>query len=387
MAAALESSGEAVLRTEGVGKRFPIIEGAHRWRLVLGLEDASSLDSVEALRDISFAVPPGQFVGVIGRNGAGKSTLLRVLGGVYEPTSGRIWRPPHPSGVFELGGFGGALQTGRELASRLLYLDGLRGDALERAIAEVRAFSELDDYFERPIRTYSTGMSARLHFAATTVQEYDAYLLDEALVVGDEHFQGKCWRWLRGRVERGAPGVIVSHDWTAILRLCPQCVLLEEGRAKEFGPSAEVVRSYLGSAPVFRREGAGFVGLPDRLTARSGEQFQFTLDVRLTVDEPVALAWSIEVLDPGRSWELLLLGNDLVVGERAGEYRLTVGIPDLPLSPGSYFLNVGLGSRLGARGVSHAYDVRGWIHGNPIGLEVSGDRERGITRLHGPAVG
>src|SRR3954469_935343 len=219
----------------GVSKAFALVDGGNAWRLVFG--SAKDVPIFQALRDISFDVPKGQFVGVLGRNGAGKSTLLRVIGGVYAADRGSVSVDGALSGLYELGLVGNPELTGRAYADRLLNVHGFSERDRAAMIADIHEFSELGDRFDDPVLTYSAGMTARLFFSTATAGHYEVYLLDEILSVGDQHFQAKCWRRLRDRVSRGASGVLVTHDWSAILKMCETAHILESGRITFSGPA------------------------------------------------------------------------------------------------------------------------------------------------------
>ena len=189
-------------------------------------------------------MPKGQFVGVLGRNGAGKSTLLRVVGGVYAADTGQVMVNGAMSSIYELGLVGNPELTGRTYANRLLTVHGFPRSQRAAMIADIHEFSELGDRFEDPVLTYSAGMTARLFFSTATAGSYDVYLLDEILAVGDKHFQAKCWRRLRDRISQGASGVLVTHDWAAILRMCETAYVLEGGKVI-FGVQQSARRGFI----------------------------------------------------------------------------------------------------------------------------------------------
>jgi lipopolysaccharide transport system ATP-binding protein len=366
--------GIAALSCCGVGKVFPVYDNGSSWRFFFG--NPAGQKSVVALDNISLTVPKGKIVGVIGRNGSGKSTLLRVLGGNYTATSGRIFRNGDLTGLFELGGVGNPNLTGLEYAKRLLTLQGTKSAKLKSLIEDIWDFSELEADFERPIYTYSTGMAARLFFATATAMQYDIYLIDEALSVGDEHFQNKCWHRIRERLAMGASGVLVTHDWTAILRLCEEACILERGHMTEYGASEEIVRSYLKlSTPKFV-EGAKFSPhLPQVWTTQAGQDAEFCFPVELTQPFSVAFAYSIEFLWVGVGWQILLLNTDIPVASTIGKHQVRLRIPRLPLAPGHYYLNIFLSAPPKVPGSSEprvCYDARGWTYGNRLDLIVEG---------------
>jgi ABC-2 type transport system ATP-binding protein len=197
-----------------------------------------------ALHDISLAVAPGERVGVIGANGAGKSSLFRLIARVRRPSEGRLVVRGRVAPLLELGlGFHGEL-TGRENIILQGALMGLsRRDMLGRmrAIAE---FAELEVFLDAPIRTYSTGMAARLAFAVATDVDPDILLVDETLAVGDERFRHKCRDRMNGFRERGKTFLLVSHSLGEIIESCQRAIWIAKGRVVEDGPAAEVCDAY-----------------------------------------------------------------------------------------------------------------------------------------------
>ena len=154
------------------------------------------------------------------------------------------------SGLYELGLVGNPQLTGRQYADRLLNVHGFSARERAAMIAEIHEFSELEDRFDDPVQTYSAGMGARLYFSTATAGRYDVYLLDEILSVGDQHFQSKCWRRLRDRVSAGAAGMLVTHDWSAILRICETAHILDRGKVLYSGPG----RKSGAAIPLWRRK-------------------------------------------------------------------------------------------------------------------------------------
>jgi ABC-type polysaccharide/polyol phosphate transport system ATPase subunit len=197
-----------------------------------------------ALRDVSLAVQPGERVGIIGPNGAGKSTLFRAIARVRRPSEGRVVVRGTVAPLLELGlGFHGEL-TGREnVILHGTLLGRSRATMLERmdAIAE---FAEMEPFLDSPIRKYSTGMTARLAFAAATDVDPDVLLVDEALSVGDERFRAKCHARMSGFRERGKTFLLVSHSLDEVRDSCTRAVWLAEGRIERDGPAAEVCDAY-----------------------------------------------------------------------------------------------------------------------------------------------
>lgn len=374
--------GVVVLSCQGVGKSFPVIDEGTAWRILLGRPDHRQ--GTQAVENVSLMVPKGKVVGVLGRNGAGKSTLLRILAGVYCHTSGSVYVNGSMSGLFELGGLGRPDLTGAEYATRILALQGVGRSTLPGLLDDIRAFSELGPYFDAPIHTLSTGMAARLYFSAATALTYNVYLMDEALAVGDEHFRHKCWSRLRDRLKEGASGVLVTHDWPAVMRLCETSCIMDGGRIIATGPTESVVAAYLGHTSAVSPTCASFAEDDQaEYRARTGEDTEFRFVVELKKDVPLYAAYSIELVRPGAAWEVLLLKQDMFIGSTGGRYDVRLNVPALPLAPGRYYLNLFLSSGPSEkeRQGRVAYDVRSWTYGNPIPLTVEGNESAGVVAL------
>ncbi|MBV8271291.1 MAG: ATP-binding cassette domain-containing protein [Cupriavidus sp.] len=361
----------AALTCRNVGKTFPLQREGNVWRLMVGLPTVGK--SFTALTDVSLSVPKGKIVGILGHNGAGKSTLLRVLGGVYQPTVGTISVEGSVCGLFEMGGTGNPHLTGREYAHRYFMLMGVPRDRHAALLEDIQEFSELGADFDRRVLTYSAGMAARLYFATATAIEYDVFLIDELLSVGDEHFQAKCWSRMRKLLLNGASGILVTHDWVATLRLCEYSHILKRGRIVDSGASDAVVVNYLG-LPLPHGQTARFAeGTATEFRAISGHDATFRFEIE--VDEParVAFAYSIEMMRIGTGWEVLMIESNILVAEAAGRHEITLAIDKLPLVPGEYSINVALNRyQEGAVSTAESFDARGWTTGNGWKLEVGG---------------
>lgn len=356
----------------GVNKVFPIYDEGASWRVIFGRKSNSK--SINALSDISLEVPKGKFVGILGHNGAGKSTLLRTLGGVYSPTSGQIKSEGYISSLFELGGFGNRYLTGREYATRLLRFHGVKKSELTDLVEGIHDFSELNQSFDQRIQSYSSGMAARLYFATATAIQHDIYLVDEILSVGDEHFQTKCWQRLRERFAQGSSGVLVTHDWAAILKLCEQAHIMNRGQIIYSDRSDKVVQKYL-NLPKPEKKAISFTeNVLDHYTVQSNQDSQIVVEVELKEDIPVDLSYSIEMLRVGIGWEIILLQDCGLVADKVGRYRVCITIPKLPLVSGRYYLNLFLNGLRAENGSRESYDVRSWTVGNGIDLIVEGPR-------------
>lgn len=196
------------------------------------------------LRGVDLAVSPGECLGVVGQNGSGKSTLLKILAGVSVPSEGSFEVRGRCAALLELGlGFHGDF-SGRQNAALSLRLQGCDAREAESLLPSVEAFAEVGDYFDQPVRTYSSGMHVRLAFAAATAFRPDLFLVDEALAVGDAYFQSKCFARIRAFREAGTALLFVSHDPSAIRTLCDRALLLERGRPVLAGAPDEVLDHY-----------------------------------------------------------------------------------------------------------------------------------------------
>ena len=197
-----------------------------------------------ALKDISFNVRKGECLGIIGPNGAGKSTLLKILTGALYPTSGRFQVHGRVLSLLELGtGFNPEL-TGRRNLSNSAGLLGFPEDYVERKIEDIKEFADLGDFFDRPIKLYSSGMYVRLAFSMFVFMEPDVLIIDEALSVGDVFFQQKCFEKMRDMISRGTTCLFVSHDTAAVQNLCQQAILLRDGQIAFSGDVRETVSRY-----------------------------------------------------------------------------------------------------------------------------------------------
>ncbi len=211
------------------------------------------------LQDVSLQVEDGEAFALIGRNGSGKSTLLKIVAGVLGPTRGALSTHGRVAALLELGlGFHPEM-TGRANAVSAVQMHGLP-DADGRLIREIEEFAEIGEYFEQPLRAYSTGMQMRLAFSVATVARPDILIVDEALAVGDIFFQQKCYQRIRSFVEQGTSLLFVSHDMGAVLALCDRAILLRNGKVAAYGSAKEVADVYQAEL-ILQADGA-----PDRRT-------------------------------------------------------------------------------------------------------------------------
>lgn len=198
----------------------------------------------EALKNVSFRIPKGQMVGILGRNGSGKSTLLKIAAGVYTPTSGRVLVHGSTAPLIELGaGFHHEL-TGRENILLNGLLLGLTKSQIREREERIIEFAELGDFIDSPIKQYSSGMYMRLAFSVATEVEPDILIVDEILGVGDAGFQRKCFTRITKFKELGRTILFVSHDINTVRNLCDRALLLHKGELIADGRPAEVIARY-----------------------------------------------------------------------------------------------------------------------------------------------
>ena len=237
----------AAIRLEKVTLRYRIPReriGSLKEYAIRRLKRQVAYDDFEALHAIDLSVSAGERVGLIGRNGAGKSTLFRVISRVLPPAEGRVYVAGRIAPILELGlGFHGEL-TGRENVMLQGALLGFSRAETRRRLDRIVEWAELQDFIDAPIRTFSTGMAARLAFAVATDVDPDILLVDEALSVGDEKFQRKCHERMEGLVARGKTFMLVSHSPSQIRDNCERVLWLHHGRIVLDGPAEAVAEAY-----------------------------------------------------------------------------------------------------------------------------------------------
>ena len=314
------------------------------WTLLPGVRPIPGRDHREmwALRHVSFEVPRGSVVGVVGRNGAGKSTLLKILSRITTPTEGSARIHGRVGSLLEVGtGFHNEL-TGRENIYLSGAILGMRRAEINRKFDEIVAFSEVDRYIDTPVKHYSSGMHLRLAFSVAAHLEPEILLVDEVLAVGDARFQKKCLGKMEDVASSGRTVLFVSHNLATVRELCRTGIVLEQGRLDFVGPVVDALAHY-------GRIAFGAHGAPD--AGRSGWR-----GVRVHDRKPGFLAEAHLSLEApctgGRLFCILsdAMGSQVVhrrVETRAlgvsklgtGSYQVRAGFPDLWLAPGVYTLH------------------------------------------------
>jgi len=315
---------------------------------------------VWALRDVTFDVPRGGALALVGENGSGKSTLLDLLMGVTRPSLGDVAVTGPVASLLELGAGFFVELTGRENAVQMGLLAGLTRPQARELAAAAEQFAELGDFFGRPVRTYSAGMVMRLGFAIAASLEAPVVLVDEVLAVGDGYFQRKCIDRLRQMRAGGSTLVVASHDLHALKGLCDRALWLSHGRAEALGPAEEVIGRYeehlrlkAAEAPGLApgRRGTGEVAIRsvrllgaegrERTEFRSGEtlRVQVEFEARRPLDSPVMGVAifredGVYCCGPNTRHDASLRGT------YDGRYRLVAEFLELPLLGGAYEVSV-----------------------------------------------
>ena len=376
---------ELAVRVEGLGKEYRL--GGPRERYSTLRDRLNKLASAPfkasrgrrerseqnppfwALKDVSFEVPRGKVVGIIGRNGAGKSTLLKILSRITEPTEGEVDINGRVGSLLEVGtGFHPEL-TGRENVYLNGSILGMRRSEIARKFDEIVAFAEVEKFIDTPVKHYSSGMYMRLAFAVAAHLEPEILIVDEVLAVGDAAFQKKCFGKMGDVATAGRTVLVVSHTAEMLAALCSIGVLLRAGRLAMTGPIESILSTYLGEA---LNSSDGRFDVSDhkarsrqhrRLIRQielvdehcnsttafcSGRPFVARLTVR--VDRPIADARLALAIEDYMGRRLLTVANYLSPEFRtsslSGEHIIECKIPALRLGTGRYMVSVSLATRV-----------------------------------------
>ncbi|MFC5582597.1 ABC transporter ATP-binding protein [Rhodanobacter terrae] len=349
-----------------------------RERLVSLIKPNSSGNSgkiFRALDGISLIVRRGETMGIIGRNGAGKSTLLQVLCGTVTPTVGTVRINGRFAALLELGAGFNPDFTGRENVYMNASLLGLSKAEIDDRLDSIRAFADIGDFFERPVKTYSSGMYVRLAFSVAIHTEPDVLIVDEALSVGDIRFQMKCLARIEALRARGATILFVSHSMEQIKRFCQTAIWMEGGRVKLHGEASFVADQFrdheIGRDSETRQDASQAGG-------SQGEVPAFIETVSLSRDfmapfEPVTVDISYCIRDESIHGFLLgvaIKGLDgqhifgpnthlerVDIPSKKGSHRVSYHIPSMPLLTGTYRVDVGLFTDKGMVCLDYLSDV------------------------------
>lgn len=337
------------------------------------------------LKGLSFQIPKGQAVGFIGRNGCGKSTTLKLLTRILRPNAGSVVVNGRVSSLIELGAGFHPDMSGRENIYINATIFGLKKEEIDARLEDIVRFSELEEFIDNPVRTYSSGMYMRLAFAVAINVNADVLLIDEILAVGDVSFQKKCFDRLKEIKEQGTTIIIVSHSMEQLYSICDRLIWLEDGKVKEDGAPRKVGTHYLDSMEDERIARLGEISIENlrgerersilKLTRnvhpearRDGSQEVYFTKVELldkegkpcrifdTGDEvTLVCCYATELEHPSVNFNMDFVrdnwqycygtcfckaGEQLPVLEHSG--RVSLSIERLMLLPGKYYLDIGI---------------------------------------------
>jgi len=235
---------DAVMAVEGLGKAFVRYQRErHRFMNWLGLTRKPEQE-FWAVRDVSFSLASGEALGIVGQNGAGKSTLLKLITGTLRPTCGAVHLNGSVSAILELGmGFHPEM-TGRQNVFHSAGLMGFQLGQIKSMLPAIEDFAEIGNFFDQPVRTYSSGMQVRLAFAVVTAVRPELLIIDEALAVGDAYFQHKSFDRIKSFRSQGTSLLIVSHEKSSVQILCDRAILMHKGRVAMDGQPEMVLDYY-----------------------------------------------------------------------------------------------------------------------------------------------
>jgi len=359
---------EKVVRVEGLSKIYRAYARPVD-RLLEALLRRPRHREFAALEDISFELERGEGLGIIGENGAGKSTLLKILAGVTAPTDGRIEVEKPLASILELGSAFHPEFTGRQNIALNAAMLGLTREEIAGKTPAILEFSELGDYIDQPVKTYSTGMAMRLAFAIATQVEPEVLIVDEALSVGDGYFQKKCMDHINRFVDRGGTILFCSHAMYYVSSFCRRALWLKDGRIQALGAAQETISAYEhyllergGSAkPAEEENAASSPARIDEVRVLGGTLLDTDSELRIEI------SWSTE--NPELSFHLgvginrpdevevasfLSRNSGKTAWRGASKYRTEFIVPRLPLAKGRFKVYV----FLLAGDCLHVYDTR-----------------------------
>jgi ABC-type polysaccharide/polyol phosphate transport system ATPase subunit len=383
----MSSDARDAIRVDGLGKRYRVdhtrgyrtlretlTESARdisHWFRRSGARTRPPTDYVWALQDVTFAVPQGNAIGIIGRNGSGKSTLLKILSRVTEPTMGIADIRGRVGSLLEVGtGFHPEL-TGRENVYLSGAILGMRRAEIQRRFDAIVEFAEVSRFVDMPVKRYSSGMYLRLAFSVAAHLEPQILLVDEVLAVGDAAFQKKCLGRMGDVTGQGRTVLFVSHNLDAVQRLCSTSILLDQGRVVAEGPTWSVVRRYLervaGSeappkTPIDlsqhkeqRTSGVRFLSVSytsfnDDLGGHAHSEGPLELRLEIESDDERSigsLAVTFETLNGARLIDADILAAGVTLRLHPGRNVVRFRILALHLNPGTYNAGLWIGQAVG----------------------------------------
>ena len=384
-------SDQKVIEVCDVGKTFKVyFDKGSMLKEKLIFSKRNRFENREILRGISFSVPKGQAVGFIGKNGCGKSTTLKLLSRILKPNTGSLMIRGRVSSLIELGAGFHPDMSGRENIYINATIFGLKKEEIDKKVDDIIEFSELEEFIDNPVRTYSSGMYMRLAFSVAINVNADVLLIDEILAVGDVSFQKKCFQKLKDIKEEGVTIAIVSHSMEQLYNICDRLIWIEGGVIREDGEPRLVGMHYLDSMederierladqsresfedgnrrsilsltknvhPDARRNGTQEVYFTrvtledengeERRYFNTGDQAVLKIQYR-TDNEGIKVNFNMDFVNEG--WQYCYgscfakPGDELPVLKKEGEVQFR--IDELMLLPGKYFLDIGINGEYG----------------------------------------
>lgn len=380
-------------------------QGHKQWMNWRRPKETSSIETFWALRDISFTVPKGQILGIIGRNGAGKSTFLKVLSRIIEPSLGFADIYGRVSALLEVGtGFHPDL-TGRENIYLNGTLLGMRRKEITEVFDQIIEFADIERFIDTPVKRYSSGMYVRLAFAVAAHLKPDVLIIDEVLSVGDALFQEKCLGRMQRLGESGRTVVFVSHSMEAVVSLCDRAIVLDKGRIWFDGPPQDAATAYYelcadresSDKLKYRKRGGSDPGVIKEVTSiyhpmreNSPKEAELVVKIFGSLTHQMIDSASHIFLEISISQE-----NGLRVGTYGArekdepikvidsQFRYSFKVTDPPLNPGLYLIDVSVFTKAGAIDSLHGcsqfrvpLDIRGTYNGQnslgPVRFDCTG---------------
>jgi ABC-type polysaccharide/polyol phosphate transport system ATPase subunit len=362
------STEHIAIKAESLGKCYRIYKNPEdRIKQAFSREKRKFYKEFWALKDINLTVSRGETLGIIGRNGSGKSTLLQMICGTLTPTEGSVKTVGRVAALLELGSGFNPEFTGRENVAINARLLGLSEKEIENRFDQIVDFSEIGQFIDQPVKTYSSGMFVRLAFAIASHSEPDILIVDEALSVGDIAFQNKCIMRIKKLRDSGLTLIFVSHDLSTLQLICDRAIWIHEGRLKEAGDPVQVSQEYYALTTHSKPKGEQADGsiIPQQNTGMgefikaeldpspntsTGSEFQLGSDLRIsfvmqTHQDIGCCVFNISIysndgiwmigqtsLEQGVVWHAATAGTQL-----AG----TIELKNLCLAPGNYKVALG----------------------------------------------
>ena len=236
---------ESAISVRNVKIQYRVLNKISLLKAIMNPKKFSKTEYFEAVKGVSFEVEKGKILGIVGKNGSGKSTLLRAIAGIFSPDEGEVDLHGHTISLLSIGvGFQNML-TGRENIFLSGMLLGFTKEQIEEKLDEIIEFSELGEFIDRPVKSYSSGMYSKLAFSITAILETEIMLIDEVLSVGDAKFKKKSYAKMKSLIDnKDRTVIIVSHSSETLQKLCDNILWLHDGEIKMLGATNEVLPKY-----------------------------------------------------------------------------------------------------------------------------------------------